>query len=73
MKTRTYTRPPEKLCYPKVKFNWTGVEWKALTKMKKIVGRDILLSYHIFSEEFIIHIYDNKKSWASDWTKWQSH
>ena len=44
-----------KLCYPKVKFNWTDIRYKAFTEMEKIVGRDVLLSYPNFSEDFIIN------------------
>ena len=39
----------------KVKFIWTDIDQKALTEAKKIIGRDLLLSYPNFSEEFIIH------------------
>ena len=52
--------PWTKLCSKKVKFEWTDIEHKYFTKMKKIVGRDVLLSYPNFSEAFIIHIYASK-------------
>ena len=44
-----------KLCYVKVKFIWTKIDKKAFTETKKIVGRDVLISYPNSSEEFIIH------------------
>ena len=39
----------------KVKFKWTDVEKNGFISMKKILGRDILLSYPKFNEIFIIH------------------
>ena len=45
-----------KVCSTKVKFECTDVEHKYFMDMKKkIVGRDVLLSYPNFSEEFKIH------------------
>ena len=38
-----------------IKFKWTDVENDDFIAMKKIVGRDVLLSYTNFSERFIIH------------------
>ena len=46
----------KKICSNKAKFTWTGVDHKDFTLMKKIVRRDMLLSYPNFSEEIIIHI-----------------
>ena len=42
------------MCSTKVKFKWTDVENDAFIATKKIVGRDVLLSYLNFSEKFII-------------------
>ena len=42
-------------------FVWTDVDKYAFIGMKKIVGRDVLLSYPNFSEMFIIHIETIKK------------
>ena len=39
----------------KVKFKWTDVESNAFIAMKNILGHNVLLSYHNFSEKFIIH------------------
>ena len=47
--------PLTKLCSTKVKFKWTDVDSDAFISMKKIVGRDVLLSYPKFIEIFIIH------------------
>ena len=47
--------PLTKSCPSKIKFNWADVEHKALVKPKKIVGRDVILSYPNFSEKFIIY------------------
>ena len=44
-----------KLCSTKVKFKWTDIENNALTAMKKIVVREVLLYYPNFSKKFIIH------------------
>ena len=53
---RAHTLTPlTKLCSTKLKFNWTQTEQKAFEDMKKIVGRDVLLSYPDFSKEFVIH------------------
>ena len=53
---RAYTLAPlTKPCSTKVKFKWADVENNAFIEIKKIVGRDVLLSYHNFSEKFIIH------------------
>ena len=38
-----------------VRLKWIDVENNAFIAMKKIVGRDVLLSYPNFSEKFIIH------------------
>ena len=38
-----------------MKFKWNDVEHNAFTAMKKIVGLDVLLLYHNFSEIFMIH------------------
>ena len=45
----------KKLCSNKANFTWTGGYQKDFIEMKKIVGRDMLLSYPNFSEEIIIH------------------
>ena len=51
---RAHTLSPlTKLGFTKFKFEWTDVEQKAFMTIK-IVGRDVLLSYPNFSEEFII-------------------
>ena len=47
--------PPTNLFSTKFKFKWNGVEKNSFMKMKKRVGRDVLISYNNFSEEFIIH------------------
>ena len=47
--------PSKKLCSTKVKFKWTDVESNAFIAMKNILGHDVLLSYHIFEKQFIIH------------------
>ena len=55
---RAHTLAPlTKLYSTKVKFKWTDVENDTFIDMKKIVGRDILLSYPKFSEKFIIYYY----------------
>ena len=48
------------LCSNKGKFTWTGVDHKDFILMKKIVGRDMLLSYPNFSEEIIIYTDANR-------------
>ena len=45
-----------KICSTKMKFIWTATEQKAFEDMKKIVGRDVLLSCPDFTKEFIVHI-----------------
>ena len=51
-----YTLSPiTKLCSTKVKFKWTDVENNAFTEIKNTVGRDVLLSYPNFTENFTIH------------------
>ena len=53
---RAHTLTPlTKICSTKSKFTWTATEQKAFEDMKRIVGRDVLLSYPDFSKEFIIH------------------
>ena len=53
---RAHTLTPlTKICSTKSKFIWTATEQKAFEDMKKIVGRDVLLSYPDFTKEFIIH------------------
>ena len=47
--------PLTKICSTKVKFKWTEVENNDVLAMKKIVGRDVLLSYPNFTKTFIIH------------------
>ena len=49
-----------KLCSTKFKFKWTDVEKNAFIAMKKIAGCEILLSYPIFNEKFILHTADRK-------------
>ena len=44
-----------KLCPMKVKFKWTDIQNYTFIAMKKIVGRNVLLSYPNFSEIFTIH------------------
>ena len=44
-----------KICSNKANFTWTGVYHKDFIERKKIVGRDMLLSYPNFSEKIIIH------------------
>ena len=44
-----------------IKFKWTDVENDDFIAMKKIVGRDVLLSYTNFSERFIIQMDTSKK------------
>ena len=39
----------------KVEFKWTDVKNDDLTALKKILGREVLLSYPNFIEIFIIH------------------
>ena len=52
---RAYTLAPlTKPCSTKVKFKWSDVENNAFIEIKKIVGRDVLLSYPHFSRKFII-------------------
>ena len=63
---RTHTLYPlKKLCSTNVKFKWTDVWNYAFISTKKIVGRDVLLSYPIFSKEFIIHTNARKTAWGS--------
>ena len=53
---RAHTLAPlTKLCSTKFKFKSTDVENNAFIEMKKIVGRDVLISYPNFNEKFIIH------------------
>ena len=53
---RTHTLSPlPKLFSTKVKFKWTDVYQNSFRKMKKIVGKDILILYPNLSEDFIIH------------------
>ena len=53
---RTHTLAPlTKICSTMVKSKWTDVENNYFLAMKKIVGRDVLLYYPHFSENFIIH------------------
>ena len=47
--------PLTKLTSKNVKFHWGEVEQNAFDEMKKIVGRETLLSYPNFDEEFVIH------------------
>ena len=47
--------PLTRLCSKTVKFQWTETEQKAFEKMKKIISRDVLLSYPKFDELFKIH------------------
>ena len=39
-----------KICSNKAKFTWTGVYHKDFIEKKKIVGRDMLVSYPNFSK-----------------------
>ena len=47
--------PLIKICSKNVKFKWTDIENNTFIAMKKIVGRDVLIFYPNFSEEFIMH------------------
>jgi len=47
--------PLTRLTSKKVKFHWGEAEQKAFEDMKTIVGRDTLLAYPNFDEEFVIH------------------
>ena len=47
--------PKYNKCSTKVKLNFTCIYQKSFTKIEKIVGGDIILSYPNFSEEFIVH------------------
>ena len=47
--------PLTKLTSKKNKFVWTTVEQEAFDEMKRIIGRDALLAYPDFDDEFIIH------------------
>ena len=47
--------PLTKLCSTRVNFKCTHVDKYYLMEMKKTVGRYVLLSYHNFIEEFMIH------------------
>ena len=51
--------PLTKLCSTKVILKYTDVK-NYFIEMKKILVRDILLSYPNFSAEFIIHMDDSK-------------
>ena len=57
--------PLTKPCSTRVNLKWTDVENNDFVSMKKIVGRDVLLSYPIFSKEFIIHTNTRKTAWGS--------
>ena len=60
-RNHTYTLSPlNKLWSTIVKFKWTDVYQNNFITMKKILSRYVILSYPIFSEEFIIHIDDRK-------------
>ena len=52
--------PLAKLCFNKVRLKWTDVEQYEFVEINKIVSRDVLLSYPIFSKDFIIHKNDRK-------------
>ena len=47
--------PLTKLYLTKVKFKWTDIEKKSFLAKKKIVGRDVQLSYTKFIEGFIFY------------------
>lgn len=47
--------PLSRLTSKKVKWKWTEVEQNAFDRIKKVITRDVLLSYPNFSETFIIH------------------
>ena len=47
--------PLTKICSAKVKFKWNDVDNNSFIATKKIVGRDVLLSYPNFSKRFIFH------------------
>ena len=47
--------PLTNLCSKSVKFKWTDIEQRAFDKMKKIISRDVLLSYPNFEQKFEIH------------------
>ena len=52
----THTLAPlTKPCSTKVNLKWADVENNAFVYMKKIVGRDVLLSYPNFSEIFTVY------------------
>jgi hypothetical protein len=47
--------PLSKLTSKNVKSQWTEVEQKAFDRMKKIMSREVLLSYPDFNKPFVIH------------------
>ena len=47
--------PLTKLCSKKVKFKWTEIENNAFEEAKRVISKDVLLSYPDFNKEFVIH------------------
>ena len=47
--------PLSKLCSKKTKFKWTEVEQQAFNEMKRIIAKEVLLTYPDFNKKFIIH------------------
>ena len=47
--------PLSKLTSKSIKWKWTEVEQKAFEKIKKVISRDVLLTYPKFNEIFDIH------------------
>jgi hypothetical protein len=47
--------PLTKLCSKTVKFQWTEMEQKAFEQAKRIICKEVLLSYPDFNEPFEIH------------------
>ena len=47
--------PLTRLCSEKVKFEWGDIEQKAFNAMKRVMGRDVLLSYPDFNKLFDIY------------------
>jgi hypothetical protein len=47
--------PLTRLCSKKVKWKWGEEESKAFNTMKRIISREVLLSYPDFTKEFVIH------------------
>ena len=47
--------PLTKLCSTKAKFEWNEEQQNAFETMKKVLGREVMLSYPDFSKPFEIH------------------